>query len=76
MDKHDLNNYVDALEATNDADKMRAFVRMAPQDRATYLYHLRAYARSDEISLRRKATLLNVERKLSAIDREAKNAGR
>jgi gluconate kinase len=56
MDRNDLNNFVDAMEASPDVEKMRAFIRMTPHDRAAYLYNLRAYTRSDEISLRKRST--------------------
>jgi hypothetical protein len=64
------------MEASNDVEKQRAFIRMNPNDRAAYLYNLRACARDDQITLRKRATLLNVERKLAQADREARNAGR
>jgi hypothetical protein len=90
-DKHDLHQFIDALEATHDNDlhqfidlmeaspdveKQRAFIRMNPNDRATYLYNLRAYARDESITLRKRATLFNIERKLATIDRECRGAGR
>ena len=76
MDKYDLLSFVDLMESSHDDEKMRAFIRMNPNDRAAYLYNLRACAHSDEISLRKKSTLLNVERKLAQVDRECRNAGR
>jgi hypothetical protein len=75
-DKNDLHQFIDALESTPDIEKQRAFIRMASQDRATYLYNLRAYARDEAITLRKRSTLLNVERKLRAVDTECRNAGR
>jgi len=75
-DKNDLHQFIDALEATPDIEKQRAFVRMQPNDRASYLYNLRAYARDEAITLRKRATLLNVQRKLEQVDRECRSAGR
>jgi hypothetical protein len=75
-DKNDLHQFIDAMEASPDVEKMRAFIRMSPNDRASYLYNLRAYTRSDAITLRKRATLANVERKLAQVDRECRNAGR
>ena len=76
MDKYDLLNFVDLMESSHDDEKMRAFIRMNPNDRAAYLYNLRGLACSDELSLRKKSTLLNIERKLATIDRECRGAGR
>ena len=76
MDKNDLHQFIDLMEASHDDEKARAFIRMTPDARATYLYNLRGLACSDEISLRKKSTLLNVERKLAQVDRECRNAGR
>jgi hypothetical protein len=64
------------MESSHDDEKMRAFIRMNPNDRAAYLYNLRGLACSDELSLRKKSTLLNIERKLATIDRECRGAGR
>jgi hypothetical protein len=65
-DKNDLHQFIDALESTPDIEKQRAFIRMAS----------RAYARDEAITLRKRSTLLNVERKLRAVDTECRNAGR
>jgi hypothetical protein len=75
-DKQDLHQFIDALEASDDVEKQRTFIRMNPNARATYLHHLRTYAHSDAITLRKRATLLNVSRKLAVIDRECRDAGR
>jgi hypothetical protein len=76
MDKNDLHQFIDLMEASPDIEKQRAFIRMNPSDRATYLYNLRACARDEAITLRKRATLLNIERKLATIDRECRGAGR
>jgi hypothetical protein len=76
MNKYDLENFVDLMEASPDDDKARAFVRMNPNERAAYLSRFRACARDESITLRKRATLLNVERKLAQVDRECRAAGR
>jgi hypothetical protein len=76
MEKYALLDFVDLMESSHDDEKMRAFVRMNPNERAAYLYNFRACAHSDEISLRKKSTLLNIERKLAQVDRECRAAGR
>jgi len=75
-DRRDLMNFVEAMESSDDDEKARAFIRMNANDRSGYLNSLRACARSDAISLRQRATLFNVQRKLETVDRELRSAGR
>ena len=75
-DRNDLHQFVDALESTPDVEKARAFIRMNPDARSAYLHHLSSYSHSDAISLRRRATILNVSRKLAQVDRELRQSNR
>ena len=76
LDKNNLLAFVDAIEASTDQDKVRFFVTLQPSKRESYLSELRAVTRGDGISLKKRATLLNVERKLERAHREAQAAGR
>lgn len=76
QDRADLNSFAEFFQSTTDADKADAFVRLSPNQRAEYLYWLRSASRSDEITLKKRATLFNVERQLTALHRRLENVGR
>lgn len=76
QDRADLNSFAEFFQSTTDADKADAFVRLSPNQRTEYLYWLRSASRSDEITLKKRATLFNVERQLTALHRRLENVGR
>jgi hypothetical protein len=76
LDRNNSLAYVEAMEASTDQDKVRFFMTLQPSQRESYLSELRAVTRSDGISLKKRATLLNVQRKLERAHREAQAAGR
>jgi hypothetical protein len=76
LDRNNALAYVEAMEASTDQDKMRFFVTLQPSKRESYLSELKAVTRGDGISLKKRATLLNVLRKLEWAHRSAQAAGR
>jgi hypothetical protein len=72
----DLNDLAEHFQSTTDADKAAAFVRLSAAQRQNYLFSLRAAARDETISPRKRATLWQVERGLTALDEQMWRAKR
>ena len=66
----DLNTLAEQFQSTTDADKAAQFMRFSAPQRADYLIYLRAAARDEVLSPRKRATMWRVERGLAALDRQ------
>ena len=66
----DLNSLAELFQSTSDADKAGAFMQFSAPQREAYLMQLRAAARDEVLSPRKRATLWRVERGLSELDRQ------
>jgi hypothetical protein len=64
----DLNTLAELFQLTSDADKAAAFMRFSAPQRAAYLTTLRAAARDETITSRKRAALWHVERLLTGLD--------
>jgi hypothetical protein len=72
----DLNDLAENFQSTSDADKAAVFIRLSPAQRQYYLTNLRAAARDETITSRKRATLWHVERGLTELDRQMSAAKR
>ena len=72
----DFNALAEYFQTTTPAEKAAAFMRFTAPQRDAYLAQLRAVVRDEVLSPRKRATLWQVERGLSELDRQMRAAKR